>query len=356
MIEVNDITKLEISPSYNFHSNKFIKTFIVDLENRKAYWEDKAYQPLSKTIEEARESNDTIYTDIIRSLTLTDYYFTPEKIASFKEKLLETGFISDLYNRQSNFIKKDYYDESLIDVFNSVKLAKMLYITIHTDTKKEHFTVNFDIPESYTEFAKLINSLIGYEILNPETDKHFVNQINYNSKSDGIYTKDVNNQLELKTITFNYSYKNKPESHGFILNFNSFEDELIDLVENNQIIWNDTVETLKNNRSYDLFIIENNNKHKKKLSEEEISKIRDLLIQNNVYLWTDKRLYINFIHNYENMPDEEYTWSLEMEFEGDIVYHVEVSDRHPDTYFQLGEDLKQLTGMDLLRLDDCNMF
>jgi hypothetical protein len=70
-------------------------------------------------------------------------------------------------------------------------------------------------------------------------------------------------------------------------------------------------------------------------------------------MWGDKHSWNRTIYYKTLDTNAGYDWSVELEFTNDAVYHIGFHDAHPDSYHSLGKDLKQIFGIDLLRLDDC---
>lgn len=287
MITESLLTKIIICPSYNFNEKKFHQKFIIDLENKKAYWKnDNKWLPLSKIIHEGQESGDKLYSDLTKTLTLNEYPLNKNNLYDFKEKLFKIGFIEQLESMEKNLIKDFNFkdnEEICEDMKNNllnVDLVKKYHITLQTSTEEKEYIINFDIPEMFLEFMSLITDLVGYDVLNIKNSKYFINPMDYDLKKDGIYEKESDEKLELKKCVFKFNPEQTFGSNAFVLNFITFEEKLLELIENEKIIFNGDVDEVRKRKNYEIMVMNDNNINRRKITPEDIEKFKEILIKN----------------------------------------------------------------------------
>lgn len=334
MISILDVDKITICPFYNFHNEYFIGIFTLDLKNKSAYWINDNTSDLKRFIQKGLESDDELYKKLTKNLSEEIYILKDNEIAEFKEKLVKIGFLDHLYDMKENFIKnfdfsksEEYMKESMVNNLNSIHFIRKFIVDVYSGDDSDIFFLNFDIPSSFKDFALAIKKIVGFDVLNIE-DESWVDSINYYIKNDGIYSKETNKKLEVKT--FKYHYRST-QMFGD-------SDVLIDF---------------KNNRiTFDGFG-SNSKINSHKVTDEQLTKMMKSMTDNNVYKWMEKSSWTNFTRNDPSCIYDGYTWYIEIEFTNESIYHLELDNGHPDTYFNFGEDLKQLWDKDILRINDC---
>jgi hypothetical protein len=133
----------------------------------------------------------------------------------------------------------------MIDILEDIELAKICKIKVYTKSEERSFVVNFDIPEMYTDFANAVNQLVDSQVLNVEDEDHFVNTLNYEFRKDGIYDISTDEKLEPKSFSFEFKHVDN-RKYSFSIDFKTFEHHLLDLIDNDKIIFNSDLDELRN--------------------------------------------------------------------------------------------------------------
>lgn len=207
------------------------------------------------------------------------------------------------------------------DKLHRINVAYDCYITFYYETFKITFVCNLHFPESWKDFAFALENLIGFDLLNMNISKNWINNINYDLLKTGIFDKENGEKLILERFIFHY------HSHLFdnpVPNFSiSFDECLLKVDE-------DIGE----------------------LNQNILKSFKNLLVKHDVYLWTSEESYTEVLNRPKRNLCDGYGWSIRLIFNNKSVFYVSLHSEHPDSYFKFATDVKNLFGKDLLGGDE----
>ena len=317
-----EIVKMEISQHYHFNNHFHHDTFIIDFDDGNAYWDLKYFFETMEWkwdrekygLQESDPKNHELY-KVLDSRVTHDSYNLNEA-----EKFLEELEKIDIFDQIDS-------SESSCLLLNHVKFLNEIQITLYSDNSEEKYVVNWNFPKSWLDFAKLLENLVGFDVLNVQNSKYFVSKFDYDFQDDWIVDNKQFNELTLDKIRFNYNNR---------VVGSCISDWIIDLSEKTLMI--NTY--LHNDAHWDL-------------SDELLNNLDNLLRKYHVFSWSSKE-------SWSNLPEDSwvmcggYNWCLEFEFTNGAIYNVGGYNVHPGEYFDFANEIIGLFGIDLLRSVDCN--
>ncbi len=342
---LNNLVKLEIHQFYHFNDNAHSDNFIIDFKDEVAYWNPqyfKDYQFDQDRLSGWYEGSPIEYKGhdlffmLHNRITKEIFVLEDENIKEFINFIEESELLNqllewefDIGNNQN--IPKDIFEsfctlkENNRDKLHRIHLVNDCFITINTEEFEIHFLVNFSFPELWADFSNSLEKLIGFDVLNINNSKYWINNINYKLCSDGFFDKN-GKKLILEKFNFNF--------HTW--GFNYYPNFSIDFNENLLIF----------KRFREIISSE-------KLTQNILDDFKKLIIKHGIYLWGCEESYENVL-NSKSMWLDGYHWNIELIFNNGAIFYVGLDNEHPDSYFRFAKDVKQLFGRDLFRIKDCH--
>lgn len=243
------------------------------------------------------------------------------------DQLLEYEFeILDKSNVPDDIMESFYLLKSKNrDELHRIKVAYDCLLTVYYETFKITFVCNLHFPESWKDFAFALENLIGFDLLNMNISKYWINNINYDLLKTGVFDKRNGEKLILEKFVFHY------HSHLFINpvpNCSICFDEKLLKVDDEVNRW---------------------------LSQNVLNSFLNLLVKHDVYLWNSEESYTEVLNRPRRSICDGYNWSIRLIFNNKSVFYVSLHMEHPDSYFEFAKDVKKLFGKDLLGGDEMTM-
>lgn len=299
-----NLLKLEI-----FHTSRESNSnFVIDFRNNEAY-----YNP----------TFDLMFKDKI--------HLSDKEVTNFLNSIDEFNFIEELQNIECHVLKyfeptldSEYYFHTLkIILHNDVIFSNQWTFICYFEDFTKEYNVQWCFPSFWYEFAEVLMDLVGYDILNINDSKKWLNNLNYEFRDDGIF--DNGNKLKLKSFKFVY---NAPH----IIDDSSSSFFIIDFIKcsilgKNSILCND-------------------------VSRDVLDEFLDLITKYEIYKWAELKQWSNVYNELGGFCDG-YRWSIELIFDNDSIFYIKGHCRHPDLYFPFAKEVKSLFSKDILRLEDC---
>jgi hypothetical protein len=230
----------------------------------------------------------------------------------------------DLFENFKPSISKGFRDK-----FGNIDMLSKCSVEIfyeNDDVEKFKFVDIF--PKNWIGFGKILENLVGFDVLNIENLKYLICELHFDIKSDGVYLDGK--KLDLTRIYYYRGGIYGPLGYNFA----------IDLV-NKSLNY-----PKRGHLDYPAEEIYKN------LTDDEISCILDLIEKCGVCRWYHKD-YLNRIDAYEcpRIFFDGVHWYMELVFENKYVLHLGGHSEYPDTYMYFGGKIKELLGEDLFDID-----
>ena len=309
------IEKIEITQRFNFKRlNRHYECFTVDFLSNSGYYKISERGSGDKFLSESPLCDDSwvdILVDLRNSMT--------SEIRTFDFKKADQ-FLHD-FERLDLF--EDFESEEFL-YFEKLELLYSCIVIIYASDGYYEYSFKNNFPKNWVEFGKILNDLVGFDVLHFNHQMHFATPLYYEIRNDGVYFNG--DRLAVKTIEFGHyrCFPYEMPNPRLIINF---EEKRIDgYIE-------------------------------KELTLEYEELILCLLEKYHVYMWSQKEYHMK---SKAMDPDdlEGYDWYLEIVFKGDVIWHIFGYNDYPDTYVLLAREIMDITGMDLLEMntiDDDNL-
>lgn len=304
MYFAKDLIKLEI-----FHTSAFDESscFVMDFQNNEAYY------------------NPSFKLKIKDKICLSD-----KSINNFLNSLDEIDFIGQLQEIECHTLKyfepkdDDYYLHTLkMNLHHDVKFSNQFDFIFHfKDFIKEYF-VQWNYPNSWFDFSNILTDLVNFDVLDIDNSKKWINNFDYDIKKEGIF--DNTGKLILKEFKFVYMVPH-------FIDDCSYSFFIIDFVKG---------KLHSRGKIFD-----------KDITNDDLKCFLELLSKYEIYQWENEKYWENVYDSPGGWCDG-YHWSIQLTFENDSIFYIGGHCTHPDLYFSFAEEVKNLFGDDLLRLNDC---
>lgn len=317
-----EIVKIKITQHYHFNNHFHHDTFIIDFENGNAYWDSNYFLEAmlwqgdieKYGLQDVNPMNHELYKILDSRVTKDEFELNDvDKFLRGLEKI-------DIFDQIDSF-------ESSGSLLGHVEFLNVVHITLYSANSEEKYIVDWQFPDSWLDFAKLLENLVGFDILNIENSKYFVSEFDYTILDDWIVDNEEFNELALDKIRFNYD-------NGVV--GCTINDWIID-VSNKTL----TLNTYSHHKA------------PQDLSDDVLVKLTKLLRKYHVFSWSSKE-------SWRNLPEETwvinggYSWCLEFEFTNGAIYNVGANNVHPEEYLDFANEIEKLFDKKLLRSQDCN--
>lgn len=306
MYLAKDLLKLEI-----FHTSAFDESscFVIDFQNKDAYYDSRFKLKIKDRI-----------------------HLSEESITNFLNSIDEIDFISQLQNIECHTLKYfepkdyDYYLHTLkMNLHYDVVFSNQYVFICHfKDFIKEYF-VQWSYPTSWFEFSNILIDLVGFDVLDINNSKKWVNNFDYEIKKEGIF--DNTTKLILKQFKFVYTVPH------FI---DDFSDSFF------------IIDFVKGRLHSKGKILD------KDITQGDLKYFLKLLSKYEIYQWENEKYWENVYDSPGGWCDG-YHWSILLTFNNDSIFYIGGHCTHPDLYFSFANEVEKLFGKDLLRLEDCHI-
>lgn len=302
------IEKIEITQRFNFKRlNRHYECFTIDFLNNAGYYKISERGSGDKFLSESPLCDDS-WIDILVDLRTK----MTSEIRTFDFKKADQ-FLHDFEGLE---LFKDFESERFL-LFEKLEIIYSCVVIIYSTDGYYEYTFKNNFPKNWTRFAEILETLVGFDVLHLNYQKQFATPLYHEIKSDGVYSNAE--KLPLKKIEFGH-YRTYPYDLPHPRLIVDFE-----------------------NRTIDGYI-------ERELSYDGELLVLNLLEKYHVYAWIFRDYHNKSL---ERDPDdlEGYDWYLEMVFEGDVIWHLFGYNEYPDTYVHLADEIKRITGMDLLEME-----
>ena len=198
---------MEISQYYAFNDNYHHDGFIIDFKNKTAYWDPqyfKDYEFDQNRLNGWYEGSPIDYNGhelffmLHNRVTKEIFVLEDEGIKEFINFIEESDLLKQLLEWEFEIEKNQNIPIDIIESFSKleesnrdklhrIRLVNECFITIITEEFKILFLVNFSFPELWEDFSISLEKLIGFDVLNINNSKYWINNINYRSCSEGFF-------------------------------------------------------------------------------------------------------------------------------------------------------------------------
>lgn len=345
---LNNLNIIKICQCYHFNNCTHFDEFIINFKEKKAYWDPQYFKDLelkneifeeNKGISYIEQKGHDLFLTLHNRVSNDNFILDYENIGEFMVFLEESDLLNQLldgifYLHGDSNIPNDILEAVHLlksnnrDKLDMISLINECILTFCTDDFEIEFLVNFSFPDSWFDFAGALEKLVGFDILNINNSKYWVNNINYILSPNGVIDKINGKKLELNKFKFNFS------SWGFN---NHMPSVIIDL-KNELLILKDYGEILSS----------------EKLTQEHLNDFKDLLVKHDVYLWGYEELYRNVLKT--GSIYDGFNWNIELVFNNDAIFYVGLRNGFPDSYLAFAKDVKELFDNDLIGFQNCYDF
>lgn len=302
------IEKIEITQRFNFKRlNRHYECFTIDFSSNTGYYKISERGSGDKFLSESPLCDDSwidILVDLRSKMTSEirtfDFKKADEFLGEFENLNLFDGFESE---------------EFLL--FEKLEVIYSCVVVIYSSEGYFEYSFKNNFPEKWVEFGRLLQNLVGFDVLHLNYQRQFATPLFYDVSSDGVYFDGK--KLNIKSIEFGH-YRTYPYDLPHPRLIVNFEDSTIDGYIDRDLTPSDEKMILNLFEKYHVYCWIFTEYHKK-------SDIRD--------------------------PDdlEGYDWYLEIVFEGDVIWHMFGYNDYPDTYVHLAREIIEICGMDLLEIE-----
>ena len=302
------IEKIEITQRFNFKRlNRHYECFTIDFLTNTGYYKISERGSGDKFLSENPLCDDSwidILVDLRKAMT--------SEIRTFDFKRADE-FLRDFENLK---LFDDFESEKFL-LFEKLEVIYSCAVVIYSDEGYFEYSFKNNFPPKWTEFARMLEKLVGFDVLHLNHQKHFATPLFYDIKDDGVYLDS--RRLDIKTIEFGH-YRTYPYDLPHPRIIVNFDDERLSGYVERPLTVTDREMILKLGEKYHVYQWIFTEFHKK-------SRTRD--------------------------PDdlEGYDWYLEIVFEGDVIWHLFGYNEYPDTYVHLGREIIEISGMDLCEIN-----
>lgn len=218
-------------------------------------------------------------------------------------------------NKLNNFLK-EFKKLELTDLNSHVIRNKTLENCVAVMDSTDEKLYGFD-SENWLQLGKILNDLVGFDILNIEAAKYLITDLYYDFKQDGVYEKSTKRKLKLKSICY---------CHGLWFNLVNFRIHVdFEKKEITGIIHEDNV------------------------SDETLNLILSLLEKYHVYELNNERYWQKYSHHMW-LGCDGYKWSLSLIFEDGKHWIIGDYNDYPDIFTCMGKEIIELSGIDILNI------
>lgn len=302
------IEKIIINLDYNQLAFMNFSKFIIDLKNKTACYD------LNNSI--------LIYPEDDVDLDLRDVYnfhkkfkeLISDEVIALNDDAIEK-FNNDFVNLNIEYELQKITDETLNNGFTFYEpciLNKCSVKIEYSDNEKEYSFVNH-YPNNWIKFGKILENLVGFDVLNIENLKYLVTELHYDIKQEGVYSKETNKKLNLTQLTFS---KGRSGRAGL--------GDKIDF---------------SNEESKGFINLENDVKEQILVALEKYG----------VYKWYHED-YLQNVIEMERSGFGGEDWEVKLTFENEITLNFIGHFNFPDTYLHFGKELFKLTGRDFFNV------
>lgn len=317
------IEKMVISQDYNFSTLWYFNVFTLDFREKKAqcsYFPHDDTIPMDFYKSQSSKENHKLNVKFWKSSNYKLIYLTEKQLDDF----LNDFESLDLFENYKPSISKGFSDK-----FGNIGMLSKCSVEIfyeNDDVEKFKFVDNF--PKNWIGFGKILENLVGFDVLNIGNLRYLICELHFDIKSDGVY-------LDGKKLNLTKIYYYRGGIYG-PLGYN-FAIDLINKSLNYPRM---------GHLDYPAEEIYKN------LTDDEISCILDLIEKCSVCRWYHKD-YLNRIDAYEypRIFFDGVHWYMELVFENKYVLHLGGHSEYPDTYMYFGRKIKELFGVDLFYID-----
>lgn len=301
------LEKIEITQRFNFKKlNKHYECFIIDLVNKKAYFNISEMIYPDQFFEKnyfLNNSFDSILNDLRSRISHTFYELEDGSVDYFRREF-------DKLNLFEGFGSEKYlYFEKLENIYSC-------NVNFYYSDNYQEFYIKNDFPKRWLDFNDLLKELVKFDVLNISHLKNIVTNLFYDICDDGVYDR-LGNKLQLTSLEFGHYMTPPGESphHNFIIDI---EDRKIDgYLEKDNV---------------------------------DLDCLYGLLEKYGVYKWILKS-YHNKSINHDSAIFDGYDWYLELVFNKSIIWTILGHDEYPDTYLCLAYEVREITDLDLLEIE-----
>ena len=340
-MSLNNFFKIRICQSYKFNNHSHLDYFIIDFKEKNAYWHPenfRHFEDIESSFKECYgcniaeyEGNDLL-SSIYNHISKEKIPLNTQDIKNFRRFIDESDFFNQLLEYELEVSDESKVPDEIMESFSILKsknrdklhrisLAYACYITFYYETFKITFICNFHFPETWADFAFALENLIGFDLLNINISKNWINNINYNLRKTGVFDKENDEKLILEKFIFHY--------HSHLL---------INEVPNFYICFDEK-----------LLVVDENIEE---LNQNILNNFENLLVKHDVYLWSSEESYTEVLNYHTGTICDGYRWSIKLIFNNGSVFYVGLHCEHPDSYFEFAKDVKSLFGKDLLAGDN----
>ena len=300
------IEKIIINQDYNQLAFMNVSEFIIDLKNKNAFYDLNHFFNLSYENDDLGLKDYKFHSKFKEFMSENIIELTEESIEKFNRDFLNLKMVEKLQEINDETLNKGltFYEPCIINRC-SVKIE-------YSDNEKEYSFVNH-YPNNWIKFGKIIENLVGFDVLNIENLKYLVTELHYDIKRDGVYSKGSNKKLTLTQLTFSRKYRWGLSEYE--INFD-------------------------NNKNSKGFI---------DLEDSVKEKILVALEKYGVYKWYHEE-YLQNVIEYEQMGFDGFDWGVKLTFEKGITLNFIGHFNYPDTYLHFGRELFKLTGRDFFNV------